>query len=204
MATFIIDPDLEVRIRQERLESGADRFDEVWEGVYVMSPLADNEHQEIVSGLGAVLQIVIKWAGLGVVQPGANVSDHDEDWTHNYRIPDVVVFLHGTAAQDLGTHWFGGPDFAVEIASPDDRTRDKLSFYAAIGTRELLLVDRKPWRLELYRLREGTLECVGTSVPDALEPLVSEVVPLSFRLRDGAKRPEIEVSHLDSEQRWTV
>ncbi|CAN5753791.1 hypothetical protein BH23PLA1_BH23PLA1_22320 [soil metagenome] len=204
MATLITDPDLEERLKRERQETGADRYDEVWEGMYMMSPLADNEHQGIVMGLTFALHSVVGLPGTGQVRPGVNVSDRAEDWTHNYRCPDVAVFLQGTAARDLGTHWLGGPDFAVEITSRDERTRAKLPFYSAVGTLELLIVDRKPWTLELYRLRAGTLELVGNTVPDALEPLVSEVVPLAFQLRGGAKRPEIEVSHLDSEQRWTV
>ena len=95
---------------------------------------------------------VIWESRLGKVMAGVNVSDREHGWKKNYRCPDVVVFLNHTKAVDCDTFWFGGPDFAVEIASPGDRSREKLEFYAKVGTRELLLVDRKPWSLELYRL----------------------------------------------------
>jgi hypothetical protein len=51
MAVYVTDPYLEAELRRRRAESGADRFDEVWDGVTMMTPLADNEHQELASGL---------------------------------------------------------------------------------------------------------------------------------------------------------
>ena len=44
--------------------------------------------------------------------------------------------------QDIGPALVGGPDFLVEVASPGDRSLDKLAFYEGIGVRELLMVDR--------------------------------------------------------------
>lgn len=143
MAMLVLDHLFEEQVRADRKERGIDKHDEVWDGVYVMSPLANNEHQEIVFGLNTVLQIVAARTGLGKVCPGVNVSDR-EDWTHNYRCPDVVVFLQGTSAINRGTFWLGGPDFAVEILSEGDRARAKLPFYAKVGVRELLFVDRDP------------------------------------------------------------
>lgn len=140
-----------------RRASGADRYDEVWEGVYMMSPMANNEHQALATALVIALGTVIDWKGLGRTLAGANVSDRQENWTHNYRVPDVLVFLNDSSAVDCGTHWFGGPDFVVEIVSPGDRTLEKLDFYAAVGTRELLVVDRDPWQLTLYRATETPL-----------------------------------------------
>ena len=77
--------------------------------------------------------------------PGCNVSDQPERWKRNYRCPDVAVFLPGNPAEDRGTHWYGGPDFAAEVHSRFDRSRKKFGFYAKVGVRELLLVDRHPW-----------------------------------------------------------
>jgi Uma2 family endonuclease len=132
MATLVIDPDLEERLQAERRASGADRYDEVWEGVYHMSPLAGNLHQQIVARLTGIFYNTIDLPGLGLVRAGVNVSDREEGWEFNYRVPDVAVFLAGTAARDCGAHWLGGPDFAVEIASPEDDIRDKLPFYASV------------------------------------------------------------------------
>lgn len=169
-----------------------------------MSPLADVEHQIIASGLTGVFQAVVVWPDVGLALAGVNISDREDDWTHNYRIPDVAVFLRGTTARNCGTHWVGGPDFAVEITSGDDRTRDKFPFYAAGGTRELLLVEREPWVLTMFRLHDGALTPSGTSTPEAPDELSSTVLPLTFRLVAGEPRPRIEVRHRERDERWNV
>ena len=205
MATLVLDPYVDERIRAERRASGGDRYDEVWDGVYVMSPLANDEHQDLVMGIAFVLHTVIGLPGLGVVRPGVNVSDREEDWEHNYRCPDVAVFLRDTAAQNRGTYWLGGPDFAVEITSRGDKSRAKLPFYAGVGTRELLLIDRAPvWTLELYRLQGGALSLAGTARVGDPEPLGSAVVPLRFRLVAGAGRPRVEVARAEGGESWSL
>jgi Uma2 family endonuclease len=204
MAILIRERSIEEHIRAERKAKGLDRWDEVWEGVYVMPPLPNDEHQNVQSELVAILKITVGWAGLGDVRAGVNVSDREDDWTQNYRCPDVVAFLKGTRAQNRGTFWLGGPDFAVEIVSPDDASRDKLEFYARVGVRELLIIDRAPWKLELYRLQGKALVEVGSSTLPNAATVRSEVVPLSFRLVPGGARPSIEVTHHDGVQHWTV
>lgn len=204
MATLVMEPFLEDRLKTERAESGADRYDEVWEGVYVMPPMPNEEHQQLVTRMGAVLQLAVGWDGPDKVYAGINVSDREDDWEHNYRVPDVAVYLQGNPARNCGTHWCGGPDFIVEITSPDDRTRNKLPFYAQIGVRELLLIDRDPWTLELYQLQDGQLLRVGQARLEQPAGLASGVVPLTFRLLSGNPRPLIEVTHRDGVQRWSV
>jgi Uma2 family endonuclease len=204
MAALIQDVDLSRQLIAERRRLGHDRFDEVWEGVYVMNPLPNNEHQELQGHLNSLLQTVVWESQLGRVMPGANISDRQAGWKKNYRCPDVVVFLRGSKAIDCDTFWFGGPDFAVEIASPGDRSREKLEFYAKVGTRELLLVDRKPWALELYRLDSEKLLRVARSTLAKRDWLTSEVVPLKWRLTAGKTRPEIEAVHTSSRKKWRV
>ena len=204
MATIVWDPYAQERIRAERKAAGADRWDEVWEGDYILCPQPNNEHQRIVMSLGFALETTITMPGLGSVYPGVNVSDDDGDWTRNYRCPDLAVYLRETRAVDRGTYWFGGPDFAIEILSPDDHARDKLPFYAKVGVRELLVIDRDPWALELYRNEGKRLAPAGRATPDAPEALVSRIVPLTFHLVAAEPRPRIEVSHHDSPQRWSV
>jgi Uma2 family endonuclease len=204
MATLVRDSLVEEHIRAQRRASGADRWDEVWDGVYVMAPLPNDEHQEIQSKLTSILEFVIGWQGLGDVRAGVNVSDREDDWTKNYRCPDVVVFLKNTKARNCNEFWLGGPDFAVEIVSPKDASRQKLEFYASVGVRELLIIDRQPWSLQLYRLKDGELLDAGSSSLPNSQPLRSEVVPLTFRLIPGSARPLIEVSHHDGIQRWNV
>lgn len=204
MVATILDRELEARLIEERRAAGADRWDEVWDGVYIMAPMPNVEHQKFVGRLNTAFEIAVQWAGLGESFPGLNVSDRKDDWTKNYRCPDVAVYLNGTSAEMCGEFWYGGPDFAVEIISPGDRSRDKFDFYARVGTREVLIVDRYPWALELYRLTDGELAAVGESTLDSPELLNSEVIPLSFRLQQGIERPNIQIVHHDGRQRWTV
>ena len=158
----------------------------------MMTPLPNTEHQDIVGGLVGAFREVVRRSE-GMVLPGVNVSDREKDWKYNYRCPDVVVFFAGGHAKDFGTHWCGGPDFAVEIRSDDDQTREKIPFYEKIGTRELLIIEREPWSLELLRLVGGELRSVGTVTEAASEQLSSEILLVSFRLVAGDDRPSIRV-----------
>jgi Uma2 family endonuclease len=204
MSLMVLDLELADQLKAQRQASGADRYDEVWEGVYMMAPLANNEHQHLQLGLAAAIKNAVGWGTPVQVLAGANVSDREAGWEHNYRCPDVVVVFPGGAARDCGTHWCGGPDFCVEITSRGDRSRDKLDFYAGIGVRELMLVDRDPWALELYQLNSRGLALVGRSDLGRTDALPSTVVPVSFRLVPGADRPAVDVMHRDGVQHWLV
>jgi len=204
MAVLVTDPRLEEQLIEQRRASGADHHDEVWEGIYMMAPLPNSEHQGIVAGLVSVLAEVVRWPGLGQVFPGVNLTGREGDWQHDYRVPDVAVFLDGGSAENRDTHWRGGADFLVEITSPGDRTAEKIPFYGRIGVKELLVVDRQPWRLGLYRGREGRMEEAGQSLPDQGETLASEAVGLQFRLVAGDPRPQIEVTDRATGRVWLI
>jgi Uma2 family endonuclease len=133
-----------------------------------------------------------------------NVSDRDKGWKENFRVPDVAVFLAGGSAINRKSHGVGGPDFAIEVISEGDRTRDKFDFYAKVGTRELLVFDRHPWALELYQLRRRKLRLAGRSTADGQEALASGVLPLSFRLGVGKTRPSVEVTERGTGRVWQV
>ena len=147
MTAIILDKSLERRLIARRRRLDIDHWDEFQHAVYVMAPAADIEHFGVSNDLATVLTIVVKWAGLGDVLPGVNISDRNEDWKKNFRVPDVSVFLKGNPAEDCDAFWFGGPDFAVEIVSPNDRTRKKIPFYEKVGTRA---VDRRSPAVEAH------------------------------------------------------
>lgn len=191
------------KVRDERRALGHDKYDEVWDGVTIMSPLANNEHQDIANELAFVIRGLIDRAAGDFIAQGANVSDLADGWTTNHRVPDLVVYLSGTKAINHGTHFEGGPDFAVEIGSPDEEPRDKLGFYAAVKTRELLVIDRDPWRLELYQLSRDRLVSRGTSTVEVPTVLASGVFPLTLHLSAGEPRPTILVQHSDGRE-WRV
>jgi Uma2 family endonuclease len=202
MTVLVTDPGFARQLRADRENSDAAMHDEVWDGVYVVSPIANNQHQWIIVRLLLAFQSVLDLEGGDRMYAGMNVSDRKEDWGQNYRVPDVAVVLSGNPAEDCETHLCGGPDFIVEVLSPGDLAREKLPFYAKIGVRELLLIDRDPWALELYRLEAGELRLGGTSHPDLSEPLASAVLPLVFRLVPGQDRPRVEVRTADGNQSW--
>jgi Uma2 family endonuclease len=160
-----------------------------------MSPAPNDEHQELSGEFYYVLRTVVG-RGKGKVRLGVNITNRRKGWRRNYRVPDVAVFLGGTAAENRETHWLGGPDFGVEIISPGDRTREKIPFYESIGTRELLVVDRDPWALELYRLDGEHLALVGRATLDSPIVLESQVLPLTFELLPSG--PSARNSHSTS------
>jgi Uma2 family endonuclease len=204
MPVMIYDPVLEQRIRAERDDPNVNRRDEVWEGVLVVLPQANNEHQRIVGKLTAAFSSVIDWNRGDQALPGANVSDRDADWVNNYRDPDVAVYLASNPAKDSNTHWVGGPDVLVEIVSPGEDPRLNLDFYAKIKTREVLIVDRDPWAVELYQLKGGKLVLVGKSDLTNSAALASVALPLSFQLQSGTPRPTILITHTATGQTWTA
>lgn len=194
MALVSLEPSELKRLVRRRRVTGADRFDEVWDGVYVMAPLADNEHQSLGLDLAIAFKDALDSITHVKVFAGCNVSDQPKRWRRNYRCPDVAVFLAGNPAEDRKTHWYGGPDLAVEVTGRFDRSREKFTFYKSVGVRELLLVERHPWSLELYRADTAGWALVGRSnLQGSTGPIDSAVLNLTFQLTQGAVRPQIEI-----------
>jgi Uma2 family endonuclease len=190
---------------QERKRKGADRYDEVWDGVYVMPSMPSLEHQELVHDLGAIFDEVVKRPGLGKVYPGVNVSDRGADWKKNYRVPDLVVVLKNSRAVSHSTHVQGGPDFLVEIESPGDDSEEKVPFYGQLGVRELLLIQRDKRGLRLLRLEGRELVLVPASPLEGKRWLVSAVLPLAFRRKTQGGKPVTEVRRTDGRPGlWTA
>ncbi|HEX8199251.1 MAG TPA: Uma2 family endonuclease [Isosphaeraceae bacterium] len=204
MPKMLLPPGALKRLLRKRRAWGGDRYDEVWNGVYVLMPMGDNQHQEVGYKLTSAIDQAMGGAAGVRFFAGTNVSDRKDDWRKNFRCPDVAVFLPGNPAEDRETHWFGGPDFAVEIASPYDRSRQKFAFYAKVGVREVMLVGRNPWYLELHRWSGTTWDLVGRSDTDQSAPLASSVLPVSFRLLPDKPRPRIEVTTAGGHGPWIV
>ena len=200
MAILVLDPDYEAEVRKIWPGLDDDRWTEVWDGVTVMSPVANTEHQNLVNSFGGVFWLVVTQSSLGTVYQAVNLSDRTPNWLENYRNPDVSVYLNGNPAVDYGTHYVGGPDFAVEVISPGETPSAKFAFYAAVGTKEQLVVNRKPWRLELFALTDGKLRLVGSSPA----VVTSAALGLTFQLVDATPRPRIAVTHPATGGAWSV
>lgn len=203
MTMMVADSLAAEELLKERRKRGLDKYDEVWEGMYVMHALPNDEHQKIVTRLTAALVDAIEDAGIGEVRAGINLASDPNDWQHDYRCPDAVVFLNDSTAECHGAFWTGGPALAVEVVSPDDEYRQKLDFYGKVGTQELLVVNRDPWRLELHRHDGQGLPVAAACELDG-EPIASESLPLSLQLVTGDPRPRILVRHAESQREWSV
>jgi Uma2 family endonuclease len=195
MPVLILDPERAHRVREE-FAKYPDRWDEVWDGVYVMAPVPNNEHQEIGGRVTAILCVWLDHDTFRVF-PGCNVSDREAGWEHNYRCPDVAVYSAVNPAKDCGAHWRGGPDFLIEILSPGDRAYDKLPFYASVKSGEVLILGREPWKMELYRLQGAELRVVATLEFGSEGSIPSEALPVSFSFESGPERPFVRVTHSD-------
>jgi len=193
------------QLLQERKRKGLDLYDEVWEGMYVMPSMPTNAHQKLLDDLGDVLTEVVKRGKMGDKYQGANVSDRRKDWEYNSRVPDMVVVLNKSRAIDCGTHFYGGPDFLVEIQSPGDDTEEKVPFYGKIGVRELLIIHRDKRTLRLLRHDGAELVPVPPSDLGGKEWLVSEVLPLAFRRTVSKGAARTQVRRTDGQPGlWTV
>jgi Uma2 family endonuclease len=200
MAVLIRDAGVEARVRSERQASDAARWDEVWAGVLVMPPMPNNEHQRLVLKLCSVFSNLIDWDAGDCCLPGANVSDREADWQFNYRVPDVLVIRAGGRASDRGSHWVGGPDLIVEVISPGEEPYAKLDFYASIGVREVLVLQRDPCLLERFALRNGTLTRTDRCT-EAGGEAASEVLPVTFRFKATAR---LIVENHSTGQIWQI
>ncbi len=117
---------------EERRRTGMDRFDEVWEGVYVVNPPPSFGHSTVA---GLILDLFRPHAaarGL-VVAREVGIGRH-----RDHRIPDVVVA--DTADLDEEEHYLLAAAIAVEVLSPNERI-DKRPFYLAQRIAEVVLVD---------------------------------------------------------------
>ena len=128
MPTLILDRGVERQFNELRSSKSASAHDEVWDGVTVVMPLPNIEHQLIADFFLRVFHEVFELGGPIICLPGANVSDRVQDWKSNYREPDVVLVREGPGAQLFENHLHGGAELLVEIVSPDDKSRDKLPF----------------------------------------------------------------------------
>lgn len=134
MPTLVLDPqpaEIEELVARRR-QLGTDRWDEVWDGVLHMIPPPSHKHQLLSSRLHRLLGPLADGAGLELTGEVGIGSDE-----HDFRAPDLA--LHRPA--DVEPQWHRTAALVVEIVSPNDKTWDKLGFYAAHKVDEVLIVD---------------------------------------------------------------
>jgi len=137
-----------------RKRTGADRWDEMWEGVLHMPPMPNREHQDLEWSLETYMRL--RWApGRGAkVYHQINVAPIG-GWPKNFRVPDLVLLLPQRFAIDRNEYFEGAPDVVVEIRSPGDEAYEKLPFYAGLGVPEVWIIDRDTKEPEIHVLKRG-------------------------------------------------
>src|SRR5207248_670436 len=110
-------------ILELRKRTGADRWDEMWEGVLHLMPCPNRDHQDLEWALETYLRTF--WARptgakayhqINLASPGG--------WPDDYRIPDLVFLTPDNFALDHNEYFEGAVDGVVEIHSPGDETYD--------------------------------------------------------------------------------
>ena len=147
-----------------------------------MSPLADIEHQGLATLLSMSLLEAIGGRKHGMVLAGTNISDRETEWKKNFRCPDVAVFLPGNLRRIVNRIGSAAPISRSKSSARAIARGRKGAFYAKVGTRELLIVDRRPWQLVSSRLEDGQMTLVGKSTLEQPLSLGSTVLPVTFQL----------------------
>ena len=143
--TLLPDPppaDIEALLDRRR-RIGADRSDEVWEGVLHMAPAPADRHALIAGQVPAVLMPLAEAAGLAI--SGEFNLGLEED----YRVPDGGLHHSGGWGTYAAT-----AALVVEIVSPGDETWEKLPFYAAHGVEEVVIIDPGERHVDWLALHE--------------------------------------------------
>lgn len=122
-------PQLEADMARRR-DTGADIYDEVWEGEYHMAPAPSGHHARVDDEMAAALRGPAQAAGLFGSGP-FNLGEPDD-----YRVPD-----RGLHRQSVLATWVPTAALVVEIVSPDDESWQKLEFYAVHQVDEVVIVD---------------------------------------------------------------
>ena len=154
MSTVVVGdppPELE-QLLERRRQMGADRRDEIWEGVLHMAPAAHGRHGSLQAQVLRILGPHADTAGL------RELGEFNLGEPEDYRVPDGG--LRRPAPEEL---YNPTAALVVEIVSPGDETWKKLPFYANRGVDELLIADPEKRTIDWLALRDGEYGSVERS-----------------------------------------
>lgn len=166
---------------------------ELIEGELFVSRAAHWNHQLLISNLIFSFRLYLQKHPIGKVVPEPGVIFSEEDAV----IPDVIFSTHETIKKNLITSGKyegklnAAPDLAIEILSfgKRDLLRDqvhKRKIYGKFGVQEYWIVNSRTDSIEVFRLKEKTLESAGKY---RLENVVTSPLLPNFEL------PLTEVFH---------
>jgi hypothetical protein len=146
-------PELEALLERRR-QAGADRLDEVWQGVRHLVPRPSLEHARVATQLTLLLDAPARAGGLLLAMHEFNLGESE----HDFRVRDGGLHRPGAAGV-----WLPTAALVVEILSPEDESWQKLSFYAAHDVDEVLIVDPSERTVAWLGLRDGEYRPVQRS-----------------------------------------
>ena len=152
---------------ERRRELGIDGHDEVWKGVYYVTPHADSRHSVLQAQL--VLHLGPRVAARGLrIGVEFNLGEPED-----FRVPDL-----GVHAGPIGDLYLGTALAVAEVLSPHDRSLQKFAFYAAHDVQEVIVVDPEVRSVVCHALVINSYEerpdiaCAGITCAE-LESLIS-------------------------------
>ncbi len=174
--------DVHAEFLEERRRWGADRWDEMWDGVLHMAPAPNIEHQGFEDQL--LTWFYTHWRKLPGrrVYSGINVAPRG-GWPKNYRIPDLVLLDADCPAKNRGAYLEGPPTVAIEVHSPGDEAYEKLPFYAKLGVPEVWIIHRDSRAVEIHALRRGDYQRLAPAADGWLQSGVG----VQLRTKRGRK-----------------
>jgi Uma2 family endonuclease len=170
-----------------RKQTGAEMWDEMWEGVLHMAPVPSRSHQDFKFQL-------LSWIHQHWAKPLKN-RIHGEvnlaspgGWPNDYRIPDLILLTRDRFGIDHDVYFEGAPAVVVEVESPGDETYQKLIFYTQLGVPEVWIFNRDTKQPKLLMLEGGAYR---EQAPDAEGWFDSPATGIRFR-HEPAERLAIQ------------
>ncbi|MBL0741941.1 Uma2 family endonuclease [Chryseolinea lacunae] len=147
---------------------------ELIDNVLFMSPSPIYGHQEVLLNLASELRDLFKQNGQGKVAIAPFDIHLDE---RNIVQPDVVIILDTNLSQlKEDEHFYGTPDFLIEILSPFNRSHDvvrKKKLYQQFGVKEYWIIDPKTRRAQGFSLQGATYVLVQDEPGRIKSPLLN-------------------------------
>ena len=170
---FLEPPQEVVDLLDRRRRWGADRWDEMWNGVLHVVPMPTGTMQRFNTEFLAMVAPLAKARGLKPYYTlGLFRTDDD------YRVPRQS-YCRPDQVKERGAD---GAELVLEIRFDGDETYEKIDFYSERGVREMLVADPEERSIELFRAVGGRL-IPAQPGPDGEH--TSEVIGITLRTVDG-------------------
>lgn len=139
---------------EQRRALGLDGHDEVWDGIYRVTPHAGLWHAAVQTRLGAVLDRIAAPLGLAVT------AEFNIGVKADHRIPDLGV--HRSLPDET---YVPTAAMVVEVLSPDDDSFKKFDFYAEHGVDEIMVADPVERTIRIWVLQPSLSFFKGATTP---------------------------------------